>query len=98
MGVYDFNIPRNSIDSIIAAMRNELCTIAVDSQTGIDNLKLQIAACERTLDKLKIQVDGLPDYEPQYEALRTELAKIKVDLQKLIDHPIILDYAVVEEG
>ena len=91
MGVYDFNIPRYNIDGVIDALRKELQSIVINSQTSIDEIKQRIADDEVILNRLKDAVNNLPDYSAQYNELYEEMARIKIALQDLIDHPIVLE-------
>ena len=91
MGVYDFNIPRYNIDGVIDALRKELRSIVLNSQSSIDDIKRRIADDEALLNQLKAAVEALPDYSEQYNELYNELSRIKVALQDLIDNPITLD-------
>lgn len=97
MGAYDFNTQRYHVDTVIEAMRKELRAIVIDSQTSIDNIKLQIAQTEKTLNQLKATVDNLPDYTAQYNEIMSELDLIKAKLQELIEHPIELGFIEIEE-
>ena len=73
MGAYDFNTSRYHADAVIDALRKELRNIVIDSQTSIDNIKLQIANSEKLLKQLKDTVDSLPDYTAQYNEINEEL-------------------------
>lgn len=91
MSVYDFNIPKNNINVVIEKLREELNTIVVNSQSNINELTRRILLDEKQLNELKNLVNKLPDYTSQYEELRAELQRIKIQLQNLVDHPIDLD-------
>ena len=95
MGVYDFNLPRYNVDSVVKQLRDELHDIANSSKENINEVKKRIEKNEKILNQLKDAVDNLPDYTEQYNMLMEELNKIKVDLQNLIDHPIKLGYIVL---
>lgn len=96
MGAYDFNTSRYHADAVIDALRKELRNIVIDSQTSIDNIKLQIANSEKLLKQLKDTVDSLPDYTAQYNEINEELEKLKQQMQTMIDNPVELGYVVLE--
>ena len=95
MGVYDFNLPRYNVDSVVKQLRDELHDIANSSKENINEVKKRIEKNEKILNQLKDAVDNLPDYTEQYNMLMEELNKIKADLQNLIDHPIKLGFIVL---
>ena len=95
-GLYDFNTPRYNIDAVIDALRNELRSIVINSQSSIDDIKKRLANDEAMLMTLKAAVDGLPDYTAQYELLMAELARLKAMLDEIADHPIELGFIQVE--
>ena len=91
MGVYDFNTTAYDINEIIRQLKHELQSIVVNSQSSITEIKQKISADEALLDRLKKEVDELPDFTEQYNELRVELDKLKVVLDEISKHPIILD-------
>ena len=91
MGVYDFNTTAYDINEIIRQLKHELQSIVVNSQSNITEIKQKISADEALLDRLKKEVDELPDFTEQYNELRVELDKLKVVLDEISKHPIILD-------
>ena len=91
MGVYDFNTTAYDINEIIRQLKHELQSIVVNSQSNITEIKQKISADEALLDRLKKEVDELPDFTEQYNELRVELNKLKVVLDEISKHPIILD-------
>ena len=91
MGVYDFNTTAYDINEIIRQLKHELQSIVVNSQSSITEIKQKISADEALLDRLKEEVDELPDFTEQYNELRVELDKLKVVLDEISKHPIILD-------
>ena len=91
MGVYDFNTTAYDINEIIRQLKHELQSIVVNSQSNITEIKQKISADEALLDRLKKEVDELPDFTEQYNELRIELDKLKVVLDEISKHPIILD-------
>ena len=91
MGVYDFNTTAYDINEIIRQLKHELQSIVVNSQSSITEIKQKISADEALLDRLKKEVDELPDFTEQYNELRVELNKLKVVLDEISKHPIILD-------
>jgi len=95
-GLYDFNSPRYNIDAVIDALRNELRSIVINSQSSIDDIKKRLAGDEAMLMALKRAVDGLPDYTAQYEVLMEELSALKAMLDEIADHPIELGFIQVE--
>lgn len=95
MGAYDFNTPRYRADAIIEELRKELRNIVVDSQTSINDVKMEIAYTEKLLKQLKNTVDNLPDYTVQYNEINAELEKLKKQMQTLIDNPVELEYIVL---
>lgn len=95
-GLYDFNSPRYNIDAVIDALRNELRSIVINSQSSIDDIKKRLAGDEAMLMALKRAVDGLPDYTAQYEVLMEELSALKAMLDEIADHPIELGFVQVE--
>ena len=95
-GLYDFNSPRYNIDAVIDALRNELRSIVINSQSSIDDIKKRLAGDETMLMALKRAVDGLPDYTAQYEVLMEELSALKAMLDEIADHPIELGFIQVE--
>ena len=97
-GLYDFNSPRYNIDAVIDALRNELRSIVINSQSSIDDIKKRLAGDEAMLMALKQAVDGLPDYTAQYEVLMEELSALKAMLDEIADHPIELGFIQVEVG
>ena len=90
MGIYDFNMPKNNIDTVIEKLREELRTIMASSQSNINELARRIASDEKLLNELRNLVNDLPDYTAQYEELKSELRQVKDQLQNLADHPIDL--------
>ena len=91
MGVYDFNTTAYDINEIIRQLKHELQSIVVNSQSSITEIKQKISADEALLDRLKKEVDELPDFTEQYNELRVELDKLKLVLDEISKHPIILD-------
>ncbi len=91
MGVYDFNTTAYDINEIIRQLKHELQSIVVNSQSSITEIKQKISADEALLDRLKKEVDEFPDFTEQYNELRVELDKLKVVLDEISKHPIILD-------
>lgn len=97
MGIYDFNTSNFNIDRIVATLRDELRDIVVNSHASIEEIKARIAEDEILLNRLKDAINSLPDYTAQYNVLATELDKIKLALQNLIDHPINLETIPVSD-
>ena len=98
MGVYDFNTTAYDINEIIRQLKHELQSIVVNSQSNITEIKQKISADEALLDRLKKEVDELPDFTEQYNELRVELDKLKVVLDEISKHPIILDNIDVSDS
>ena len=98
MGVYDFNTTAYDINEIIRQLKHELQSIVVNSQSNITEIKQKISADEVLLDRLKKEVDELPDFTEQYNELRVELDKLKVVLDEISKHPIILDNIDVSDS
>ena len=98
MGVYDFNTTAYDINEIIRQLKHELQSIVVNSQSNITEIKQKISADEALLDRLKKEVDELPDFTEQYNELRIELDKLKVVLDEISKHPIILDNIDVSDS
>lgn len=95
MGAYDFNTSRYHADAVIDALRKELRNIVIDSQTSIENIRLQIANSEKLLKQLKDTVDSLPDYTAQYNEINEELEKLKQQMQTMMDNPVELGYVLL---
>ena len=75
MGVYDFNLPRYNVESVVKQLRDELRNIANISKDNIVEIKKRIEQNEIVLNQLKNAVNNLPDYTEQYNTLMEELNK-----------------------
>ena len=75
MGVYDFNTTAYDINEIIRQLKHELQSIVVNSQSSITEIKQKISADEALLDRLKKEVDELPDFTEQYNELLKDLGE-----------------------
>lgn len=90
MGVYDFNTSYYSIDEVIKKLKAELQAIVINSQSNIDEIKRQISQDEALLNNLKAAVDSLPNFTEEYNRLNNEIGVLKLAIDSIKAHPIIL--------